>query len=70
MAKLNPPECFPFDRSNQLADWKQRFQRFRSATKLDKEDGEVQVSSLTYAMGNKAEHIFKSNVIYERACFY
>ncbi len=27
---------------------------------MDKEDGEVQVSSLIYAMGNEAEHIFKS----------
>ncbi len=60
MAKFNPPDCFPFDRPNEWADWKQRFQRFRSATKLDKEDGEVQVSSLIYAMGNEAEHIFKS----------
>lgn len=57
MAKFNPPECFPFDRPNEWADWKQRFQRFRNATKLDKEDGEVQVSSLIYAMGNEAEHI-------------
>ncbi len=40
-AKFNPPECFPFHRPNDWADWKQCFQHFRSATKLDKEDGEV-----------------------------
>ncbi len=45
---------------NGLTGIKQRFQRFRSATKLDKEDGEIQVSSLIYAMGNEVEHIFKS----------
>ena len=33
---------------------------FRKATKLDKEDGEVQVSSLVYAMGREASKIFKS----------
>ena len=60
MAKFNPPESFAFDRPNEWADWKQRFQRFRMATKLTKESGEVQVSSLIYAMGSEAENIFKS----------
>lgn len=63
MAKFHPPESFPFDRPNEWADWKQRFQRFRIATKLNKEDGEVQVSSLIYAMGPEAENIFKSLTI-------
>lgn len=30
------------------------------AMKLNKEDGEVQLSSLIYAMGSEAENIFKS----------
>lgn len=38
-------------------EWKQRFSRFRIATKLNKEDWEVQVCSFIYAMGSKAEKI-------------
>lgn len=34
--------------------------RFRTATKLDKEDGAVQVSSLIYAMGSESENVFRS----------
>ncbi|KAM9409964.1 uncharacterized protein KZ484_002057 isoform 1-T2 [Pholidichthys leucotaenia] len=60
MAKFNPPESFPFHRPNEWAGWKERFLRFRTATKLNKEDGEIQVSSLIYAMGPEAENIFKS----------
>lgn len=59
MAKFNPPECFPFDRPNEWADWKQRFKLFQSATKFDKEPREVQVSAFICAMGNEAEHVFK-----------
>lgn len=40
--------------------WKQRFSRYRLATKLSAEDGEVQVSTLIYAMGSKAENVLKS----------
>ena len=65
MAKFNPPDSFAFDRPNEWGDWKQRFQRYRLATKLNKEDGEVQVSSLIYAMGPEAENIFKSFTLSE-----
>ena len=34
--------------------------RFRLATKLTKENGEIQISSLIYAMGMEAENIMKS----------
>lgn len=60
MAKSNSPENFPFDKPTEWLDWKQRFERYRLATKLDKDDGEVQVSCLIYAMGNEAENIYKS----------
>ena len=60
MAKFNPPANFPFDKPTEWADWKQRFERYRLATKLNKDDGEVQVSCLIYAMGNEAENIYKS----------
>lgn len=60
MAKFNPPANFPFDKPTEWPDWKQRFERYRLATKLNKDDGEVQVSCLIYAMGNEAENIYKS----------
>ena len=60
MAKFNPPTNFSFDKPGEWPDWKQRFVRFRTATKLDKEDGAVQVSSLIYAMGSESENIYRS----------
>ena len=35
MPKFNPPECFQFDKPADWSEWKQRFLRFRTATKLD-----------------------------------
>ena len=60
MAKFNAPSSFPFDKPSEWPDWRQRFMRYRTATKLDKEDGSVQVSCLVYSMGNEAENIFRS----------
>ncbi|CAB4027684.1 Retrovirus-related Pol poly from transposon, partial [Paramuricea clavata] len=37
-----------------------RFQRYRIATKLNKEDDEIQVSTLIYSMGKQAEHVYKT----------
>ena len=59
MAKFSPPETFDFSRPIAWPEWKERFLRFRSATKLNKEVGEVQVSSLIYAMGREANNISK-----------
>ena len=44
----------------QLNEWKQRFRRYRLATKFNQEDGEIQVSAIIYAMGSEAEKIFSS----------
>ena len=60
MPKFAPPTNFSFDKPEEWPEWKQRFVRFRIATKLDKEEGAVQVSSLIYAMGSEAENIFRS----------
>ena len=60
MAKFNPPESFSFDKPTEWTDWKRRFERYRTATELNKKSGEVQVCSLVYAMGSEAENIFKS----------
>ena len=43
-----------------LATWSQQFKRFRLAEKLHKEEGDIQVSSLLYAMGDESEQILKT----------
>ncbi|XP_038162072.1 uncharacterized protein LOC119797180 [Cyprinodon tularosa] len=60
MAKFQPPESFCFENPAEWPDWKKRFSRYRTATKLDKEDGPVQVSTLVYALGKEAENILSS----------
>ena len=42
--------------------WRRRFGRFRVASKLDRDSGEVQVNTLLYAMGREAEAIDDSFV--------
>ena len=54
MPKFNPPDCFLFDKPVDWPEWKQRFLRFRTASKLDRETAAVQVSLLVYAMGCEA----------------
>ena len=60
MLKLDPPEKLDFSKPQEWPNWKQRFDRFRCATKLNKEDEEIQINALIYAMGKEAEHIFKA----------
>ncbi|KAK9534414.1 hypothetical protein VZT92_006866 [Zoarces viviparus] len=60
MAKFNPPTNFSFNKPGEWPEWKKRFVRFGTATKLDKEDGAMQVSSLIYAMGSESENISRS----------
>ena len=60
MPKFNPPENLYFSNPGQWPEWKQRFQKYRTATKLFEEEGNVQVSSLIYALGIEAEHVFRS----------
>ncbi|KAK0133586.1 hypothetical protein N1851_030913 [Merluccius polli] len=62
MAKLGPPESFDFTRPAEWPMWRRRFGRFRVATKLDRDSGEVQVNTLLYAMGREAEAIYDSFV--------
>ncbi|KAK3106947.1 hypothetical protein FSP39_003645 [Pinctada imbricata] len=62
MPKFNPPETFDFSKPSDWPEWKQRFLRYRTASKLHKEDEDIQISSLIYVMGLQAEHVFKSFV--------
>ena len=58
--KFNSPTEFDFSYPNKWEDWRDRFLRYRLATKLNKESGEIQVSSVIYSMGIDAENIMRS----------
>ena len=58
MAKLGPPEKFDFTCPGQWLMWRRRLDRYRVATKLDRDSGVVQVNTLLYAMGSEAEAIY------------
>ncbi|KAL1259988.1 hypothetical protein QQF64_007815 [Cirrhinus molitorella] len=60
MSTFQAPESFDFSQPTTWPLRIQHFSRFRIATKLDKEEGEVQVNLLIYAMGKDAETIFTS----------
>ena len=65
MLKINPPENFEFTKPQLSPEWKQRFTRYRIAAKLNKEDDEIQISTLIYSMGKQAEHVYKSFTLEE-----
>ena len=58
--KFPPPQNYNFERPAEWPEWKQRFGRYRVATKLNKETEEVQVNTLIYSMGPHAENIYSS----------
>ena len=60
MPHFKQPEQFNFLQPSEWPTWSQRFKRFRLAEKLHKEEGDIQVSSLLYAMGDESETIFKT----------
>ena len=60
MSGFKPPKEFNFAEPHKWPEWKDRFQRFRICSKLDKESGELQVNSLIYSMGIDAEKIYKT----------
>ena len=60
MAEFDPPKKFDLTQPNRCPEWKQSFERFPVATKLNKESEDVQISSLLYSMGPEAEHIMKT----------
>lgn len=59
MPKLNPPEAIDFQHPK-WNEWKTRFNRYRVASKLSQDEGEIQVATLIYTMGREAEDIFAS----------
>ena len=61
MAKFLPPKEFSFSPGD-WASWKERFERYCRATKLDGEEDKVKIDILIYNMGEKADRIFKTFV--------
>ena len=60
MATFNPPAVFLF-KPNEYLQWLGEFARFRIATTLHKEEGDVQRDSLLYAMGRQqTNRIFRT----------
>ena len=59
-SKFHPPDSFDFTSPTTWPQWKERYQRYSILTKLDKEDQEIQISTLIYCMGPEAEQLFKN----------
>ena len=58
--QVTPPDQLDFTTPEQWPGWIRRFDRFRLASELSNKDGELQVNSLIYHMGDIAEDIFTS----------
>ena len=54
---LQPPPTFCFDEPDEWPKWRYRFEQFRVASGLDKEDEVRQVSTLLYCLGEEADDI-------------
>ena len=53
------PEAFTFSCPAEWPNRRQRFERFWKVSGLDASDDETQVSTLVYAMGDKADDILR-----------
>ena len=58
--KFQPPDSFDFTNPTTWPQWKERFQRYSTLTKLDKDEKNVQISTLIYCLGPEAEQLFKN----------
>ena len=61
---FKPPDNFDFSRPEVWPTWRQRFLRYRTASKLATDSFDVQVSALIYAMGEDAENIHSTFTIH------
>ena len=57
---FRPPENFDFSRPELWPTWRQRFVRYYTASKLKKEEMDIQISALIYCMGAEAEKIYST----------
>jgi hypothetical protein len=51
MAKLNPPSAFNFKEVSSFEAWLTKFELYRLASKLNKEDNENQLATSLYGQG-------------------
>ena len=60
---LQPPPPFNFSSPDEWPKWRRRFEQFRVASGLCKEDEERQVSMLLYCLGDDADDVLTSTNI-------
>ena len=58
--QIQAPETFNFERAEEWPRWIKRFERYITASGLNSKDGETQVNTLIYCMGEKADDILTS----------
>ena len=58
--RVQLPEKFDFSRQEEWPKWSRRFERFRQASGLAKEEEESQINTLIYAMGDQADDVLHS----------
>ena len=58
--QVSPPESFTFSKPEEWPKWIRRFGRFRVASGLDMKSDEMQINTLIYSMGDKADDILGS----------
>ena len=58
--QLQPPAAFDFKNPDDWLRWKRRFEQYRIASGLSKEDAEKQVSTLLYCLGEESEAVLSS----------
>lgn len=63
---IRAPEALNFTQVHELwAEWKKKFQRYRTVVELDKKSQAQQISTLIYIMGDEAESIYEQLVYAE-----
>ena len=55
--RLQPPDPFNFRNPDEWPKWKRRFEQFRSASGLECEGEQRQVSTLLYCFGEEADDV-------------
>ncbi|CAB4036486.1 Retrovirus-related Pol poly from transposon opus, partial [Paramuricea clavata] len=68
MSQIKPPDPLDFTKADTCwPDWKRRFERYRIAKKLFKEDEDIQISTLLYTMGNESsKYVFTQFALNEK----
>lgn len=60
MPKFQPPDYFNFESPGEWKDWRARFARYAIISKLSTETANIQVNTLVYSIGPKAETVYSS----------